>query len=279
MSDNNTLSVFSYIGNDVRVVTIDGNPWWVASDIAAILDSRAATGITRMIDDDDKGFHKVETPGGLQSLVVINESGLWTALLRSNNPNAKPLRRWVTAIVLPEIRSTGSYMALGSLRVPAVPESFAEALELAAAKVREVESLEAQIAVDAPKVGYVDTFVADGDLRLLRNVAKSIGLQESVLREELIARKWIYQETTTRWSASQQKKVEVHRYSPYSDKREYFDTRPDHQAPRFKGEVMHTLKVTPAGALAIARNFSPVPVSEIAARLDEAMYTTSQVSS
>jgi phage antirepressor YoqD-like protein len=62
-----------------------------------------------MVDDEDKGFHKVETLGGTQTLAVVNESGLFTVLLRSNNPVAKPLRRWVTAEVLPTIRKTGSF--------------------------------------------------------------------------------------------------------------------------------------------------------------------------
>lgn len=78
-------------------------------------------------------------------------------------------------------------------------------------------------------------------------------MTETELRTDLLARKWIYVEHMTRWSESKQEKETVSRYSPYAHKAEYFQPIPNHLAPRFKGEVMHTLKVTPAGAVAIAR--------------------------
>jgi len=114
-------------------------------------------------------------------------------------------------------------------------------------------ALEAKVIEDAPKVEYVETFVTDEDLRLLRNVAKSLGIAEGLLRQKLIERNWIYEEVSTRWSESRQEKEKVHRYSAYADKRAYFRPVPNHEAPRFRGELMHTLKVTPEGATAIAR--------------------------
>ena len=140
-----------------------------------------------------------------------------------------------------------------ALTAPVVPQSLPDALRAYALEVEQRQALEAQVAVDAPKVDYVDTFVADSDLRLLRNVAKSIGMGEQELRSDLVARKWIYHERSTRWSDREQRKVPHDRYSPYAHKAQYFEPVPNHQAPRFKGEVMHTLKVTPQGAVAIAR--------------------------
>lgn len=105
------LIPFAYEGTPVRtIIGSDGEPWWVATDIARVLGIRAASGITRMVDDEDKGFHKVETPGGPQKLAIINESGLYTALIRSNHPGAKPFRKWVTDEVLPSIRRHGGYI-------------------------------------------------------------------------------------------------------------------------------------------------------------------------
>ena len=135
----------------------------------------------------------------------------------------------------------------------ALPQTYSEALRELAATAEKNTELAQKIIVDEPKVEYVDTFVADGDLRLLRNVAKSLGVTEGELRAELLARKWIYAETITRWSETKQCKEPVTRYSPYSEKARYFEPVPNHLAPRFKGEVMHTLKITPAGAVAIAR--------------------------
>lgn len=134
-----------------------------------------------------------------------------------------------------------------------LPQTFSEALRELASSVEKNAELTEKIIADEPKVEYVDTFVADSDLRLLRNVAKSLGVTESELRTDLLARKWIYAEHTTRWSETKQAKETVTRYSPYSHKAQYFEPVPNHLAPRFKGEVMHTLKITPAGATAIAR--------------------------
>lgn len=134
-----------------------------------------------------------------------------------------------------------------------VPRTYADALEAAAAQARRAEALEAKVAADAPAVEYVETFVASEDLRLLRNVAKSLGIPEEALRSALLEHRWIFEEQMTRWSESQRQKVTVRRYSAYSDKAAYFRPVPNHEAPRFKGELMHTLKITPRGATAIAR--------------------------
>lgn len=139
------------------------------------------------------------------------------------------------------------------VRAIAVPQTYAEALEAAAAQARRAEALEAKVAEDAPKVEYVETFVAAEDLRLFRNVAKSIGVGEETLRGALIAHHWIYAEHSERWSNSERRKVPITRYSHYADKRDYFRPVPAHDAPRFMGEVMHTLKITPQGAVAISR--------------------------
>ncbi|WP_051701978.1 Rha family transcriptional regulator [Mycetocola saprophilus] len=147
------------------------------------------------------------------------------------------------------------YAMKQALTSPALPATYAGALRELAATVEQTAALEAKIQIDSPKVSYVDQFVADEDLLLLRTVAKTIGIPEGELREALIARGWIYEETSTRWSEKQQDLVKMVRYSAYSQKRAYFRPVLRHDAPRFKGEVMHTLKVTPQGAEAIARNF------------------------
>ena len=138
---------------------------------------------------------------------------------------------------------------------PAAPTELSrmDILTLARESEQRAVQLEAKVTADAPKVEYVDTFVADNDLRLLRAVAKDLHIAEGVLRDDLLDRNWIYKESSTRWSEKKQEKETVHRYSPRSDKARYFQTTPVHDAPRFRGEVMHTLKVTPQGAAAIAR--------------------------
>jgi len=113
-----------------------------------------------------------------------------------------------------------------------------------------------KIAEDAPKVNYVELYVAESDLLKLRVVAANNDVGEEWLRDLLLARGWIYVETESRWSERKQCKEIRRRYSAYAHKRQYFRPVEVHEAPRFKGEVMHTLKVTPAGAEAIARLIS-----------------------
>ncbi|WP_280505798.1 phage antirepressor KilAC domain-containing protein [Nocardia farcinica] len=115
------------------------------------------------------------------------------------------------------------------------------------------QALTAKIAEDASKVNYVEQYVADADLLKLRTVAAANDVGEDWLRDLLVDKGWIYFETETRWSDTKQCKETRRRYSAYAHKRPYFRPVEVHEAPRFRGEVMHTLKVTPAGAEAIAR--------------------------
>jgi prophage antirepressor-like protein len=89
----------------------DGEPWFVAGDVAGALDYSEAKDMTRNLDDDEKGRQIVPTLGGDQEMTVINESGLYSAILKSRKPEAKAFKKWVTSEVLPSIRKTGSYTA------------------------------------------------------------------------------------------------------------------------------------------------------------------------
>jgi prophage antirepressor-like protein len=112
------LQVFETEDKDpFRTVVIDGEPWFVATDVAKALSIAGDAGqVVRRIDDEDK--QKVpstllQKQGGL-GIWVVNESGLWTLILRSDKPEAKRLKRWVTAEVLPSIRKTGGYGRAGT---------------------------------------------------------------------------------------------------------------------------------------------------------------------
>lgn len=95
--------------HQLRVVTRDGEPWFVASDLAKALGYRDAEKMTRGIDSEDKGTQNVGTLGGGQSMTIVNESGLYCAIFASRRPEAKQFKRWVTTEVLPAIRKTGAY--------------------------------------------------------------------------------------------------------------------------------------------------------------------------
>lgn len=100
---------FDFDKRPVRAILIDDQPWFVASDVALALQYSEAKDMTRNLDDDEKGRQIVPTLGGDQEMLVINESGLYSAILRSRKPEARRFKKWVTAEVLPSIRKHGRY--------------------------------------------------------------------------------------------------------------------------------------------------------------------------
>ena len=107
---SNALQVFNFEKRDVRVVMKDGEPWWVAKDVCEVLElGNPRQALATHIDEDEKGVQKMDTPGGEQEMSIITESGLYTLIMRSNKPEARRFRKWVTSEVLPALRKTGSY--------------------------------------------------------------------------------------------------------------------------------------------------------------------------
>lgn len=103
------IQVFEYQSNKVRTVDMDGAPWFVLKDVCEVLGLGNSRMVSDRLDEDEKGVSKIDTLGGVQNVTIINESGLYNVILRSDKPEAKPFRKWVTSEVLPSIRKTGSY--------------------------------------------------------------------------------------------------------------------------------------------------------------------------
>ena len=96
---------------EVRAVEINGEGWLVGKDVAEVLGYKnPRKALLDHVDEEDKGVTKCDTLGGSQEMTVINESGLYSLVLRSKLPGAKKFRRWVTSEVLPQIRKTGGYI-------------------------------------------------------------------------------------------------------------------------------------------------------------------------
>jgi anti-repressor protein len=95
---------FSTQSQSVRIELINSEPWFVAKDVCDILELSNVSKALLSLDDDEKGITKVQTLGGEQSLLIVNESGLYNLIFRSNKPEAKKFRKWVTNEVLPSIR-------------------------------------------------------------------------------------------------------------------------------------------------------------------------------
>lgn len=106
------ISIFNFNQNEIRtVLKDDGEIWFVAADVAKVLEYPSAAHVARNLDDDEKGIHNLYTLGGEQELLIINESGLYSATLKSRKPEAKQFKKWITSDVLPSIRKNGGYIA------------------------------------------------------------------------------------------------------------------------------------------------------------------------
>lgn len=96
---------------EIRATTIEGEPWFVGKDVAEILGYKdTSDALKKHVDEEDKGVGKLPTPGGIQNVIMINESGLYSLILSSKLPKAKEFKHWVTSEILPSIRKNGMYM-------------------------------------------------------------------------------------------------------------------------------------------------------------------------
>ncbi|AXL13022.1 hypothetical protein DXT68_13380 [Microbacterium foliorum] len=92
----------------VCTVTVDDEPSFVLADICAVLDIVNPYNVAACLDEDEKGVRPLDTRGGIQSVTIVNESGMYQVVLRSDKPEARAFKRWVMHEVLPSIRRTGS---------------------------------------------------------------------------------------------------------------------------------------------------------------------------
>lgn len=156
----NELQVFTYQSSEVRTVTKGGEPWFVLKDVCAVLGVVDHKSVVRRLDDDEKGVAQILPlggKGGAQETTIINESGLYSVILRSDKPEAKPFRKWVTSQVLPSIRKTGAYST------NALPDSTREKLAEARmnnsiARRKSSEAKKAEIWLKLAQVNPVPTY-------------------------------------------------------------------------------------------------------------------------
>lgn len=116
--NNNKIDTFYFneANRNLRVVRQqggeDGEPWFVAKDVCEVLGITNVTKALYGLDDDEKDFFTISKVNhGTPKRVIINESGLYSLILRSRKPEAKRFKKWVTSEVLPSIRKNGGYVS------------------------------------------------------------------------------------------------------------------------------------------------------------------------
>ncbi|QPK78308.1 phage antirepressor KilAC domain-containing protein [Corynebacterium lizhenjunii] len=169
-----SIEPFNFQGNQVRVlIAEDGEPRWIASDVAKVLGYRMAPDMTRSLDEDEKGTHIMRTPGGDQQVTVITESGLYSAILRSRKPEAREFKRWVTHEVLPSIRRRGGYLTPEAAEQALTDPDFIIRLATELKQERQARAvLEQQAKADKPKVLFADAVSTSTTTILVGDLAK-----------------------------------------------------------------------------------------------------------
>lgn len=183
----------------VRTVIINDEPYFVGKDVAQILGYKDTTNAMKAhVDQDDSRGWQINTPSGVQTMKVINESGLYSLIFGSKLEKAKEFKHWVTSEVLPALRKTGSYSI--------TPDSYMieDPIERARAWIKEqevrrgLEMKNSQLTVTCetmrPKAEFFDDLVDRNLLTSIRDTAKELKVKEKVFVSWLIEHGYLYRD-------------------------------------------------------------------------------------
>lgn len=179
-SETNTS--FAFDAHEIRIVMRDNEPWFVLKDVCDALkmtSNSATTKVADRLDDDQKGIAQMDTLlYGTQQMTIVSESGLYEVVMRSDKPEAKKFRRWVTGEVLPQIRKNGSYA------LSAEPRK----VKLTPAMLRAIADSVDWVEVAAPKVAAHDKMLEVDGGWYVATVARMFGMGPRQLQETM--RNW-----------------------------------------------------------------------------------------
>ena len=194
----NKVTIFKYEENKlVRTMNVSGEPWFVLKDVCDVLGLSTPARVAERLDSDEVSqAHLIDSMGRSQEMTIISESGLYNVILRSDKPEAKPFRKWVTAVVLPSIRKNGGYIAGQEELSP--QELMAKALLVAQKTLTDrdvrIKELAAQNRIMQPKAEYFDELVARNLLTNFRETAKELGIKEKDFIGWLLDHRYVYRD-------------------------------------------------------------------------------------
>lgn len=199
----NEIQVFNFKGNDIRIVKVDGETWWVLKDVCNVLGLTTPARVAERLEEDEVSqTHIIDSIGRAQETTIINESGLYNVILRSDKPEAREFKRWVTHEVLPTIRKTGAYMTPETIeQVLADPDTIiklATEIKTLRAENQRQKALNAELTVKnqimAPKAEYFDQLVDRNLLTNFRETAKELQIREKDFIAFLLDKHYIYRD-------------------------------------------------------------------------------------
>lgn len=187
----------------LRTVMIDGEPWVAGKDVATALGYKnPSKAVIDHVDEEDKGISKMETPRGIQEMLIINESGIYSLILSSKLESAKRFKHWVTSEVLPQLRRDGMYVTSDLLNNPELAiKAFQRILDLQnELKIRDAENeqLTERVEKMQKKADYFDQVANAEGLTSFRETAKLFGIQEKKFTKSLEEHDYCYRDSHNR---------------------------------------------------------------------------------
>lgn len=184
--DNNTPMPFNYGSNQIRTISIDGEPFFLAKDICNALELSDTNKALKNLDNEDKLTRTLFVSGQNRNVWLVNESGLYNLIFKSRKLGAKKFKRWVTSEVLPTLRKTGKYEV--SKPQPRSVQ-IANALLLAHQEIEEFQQLTEQQAKQIkemkPKEEYYEKVLRSESTHTITSIAKELGMSAIALNKKL----------------------------------------------------------------------------------------------
>ncbi len=209
----NNLQVFSYEGKEVRTIQKGGEPWWVLKDVCEVLGLSNPSIVAARLDDDEVA--KFDLGGLSGESNIVSESGLYNVILRSDKPEARKFKRWMTHEVLPSIRKHGAYVTTEKLEeIMNDPDAWIKVLTALKEERQAKEHLQLQAEADKPKVVFADAVsVSDGTILIgeLAKILKGNGIEigQNRLFERLRQDGFLIKRKGTDYNAPTQKAMEL----------------------------------------------------------------------
>jgi prophage antirepressor-like protein len=240
----------------VRVIEKDGEPHFVLRDVCDVLGISQATRVAERLDGDEVSqIHVTDSLGREQETYVINESGLYNVIIRSDKPQAKQFKKWITSEVLPSIRKHGAYMTPDTLEKALTDPDFLIRLATELKDERALRSkIQDKVERDRPKVLFAEAVSVSHTSILVGELAK-------LLKQNGIE---IGQNRLFKWLREEKYLLQGNMPSQYSMEREWFEVvERTINNPDGSVRITRTPKVTGKGQVFFINKFLGEKVSEV----------------
>ena len=209
--EENKMQVFSNEEfGEIRTTQIDGEPWFVVADVCAYFGVANRNRIMQTVDAEDKGGTQMDTPGGVQTVAIVNESGLYSVLFALQPAKARGVpenyieerqkklhdfKRWITHEVIPAIRKHGAYIEPVTLdKIISCPDFGIRLLTELKNEQEKRKTLEEENAVMQPKAEYFDDLVDRNTLTSFRDTAKEFRMKQKEFIAYLMRDHFVYRD-------------------------------------------------------------------------------------